>query len=98
MAEIDVTEHGRDQVDGEQIIGICKEPDSSDHASPDVEPTKLCIVDFCQCVQTTFTWVVQEVCPREVGGVLLLLIIGGCVINRTRPSTEAELTRHCGGM
>ena len=43
---IDNSQHARDQIDGEDVIGICEEAYTSDHNSANVVPAKGGLVDF----------------------------------------------------
>ena len=43
---IDNPQHASDQVDGEDVIGICEEAYTSDHNSANVIPAKGSLVDF----------------------------------------------------
>lgn len=65
---VDHAQHGGDEVDGEQIVGIGEETDTGDQTGADVEPAKLGIVDLGKCLTTALV---------ELVGVQLCVVVSG---------------------
>ena len=53
----DDAQHGANQIDGEDVVGVGEEADASHHDSPDVIPAKWGLVDLGQGQTTSFVWV-----------------------------------------
>lgn len=65
---VDHAQHGGDEVDSEQIVGIGEETDTGDQTGADVEPAKLGIVNLGKCLATALV---------ELVGVQLCVVVSG---------------------
>lgn len=64
---VDNTQHSGDQIDGEDVIGVCEEAYAGDDNGSHMVPTERGLVDFSEGKATSWKTALAFVLPRIVG-------------------------------